>query len=285
MYTVLLDEQHHLFYFPTVMLQQYLSRLGLPEKEQNIYLCLAELGVQPASVIAKQLKFDRVTTYKHLKKLTQMGLVKVYYTHAIQHFGVDDLESIEKLLNERQEEIKDMLQEFPLIAKQIKALESEERVMPRVQVFEGSSGIQSCFRDVLHELATQGVRQVRMLSTNTFTEKLSSVPLSKFISEFLGEIKKKAIEMDILEATGTLIPERVEHRNAKDLNPDKLSAAGGATHIFLAGTAVYLLIFRETQIGLKIKQQEMAEVFHFLFDMMQKTASRRAPFHGRGRQE
>ena len=257
------------------MLQKYLSRLGLPEKEQTIYLALAESGVQPASVIAKHVKLDRVTTYKHLKKLTQMGLVKIYYTHAIQHFGLENLESIEKLLREKEASIKEMLDEFPLIAKQVKALESTEQAIPRVQVFEGPNGIQSCFRDILHELSMQGVRQVRMLSTNTFHERLESVPLSRFMKEFLGTIKKKGIEMDILEATGTLIPERMEKRVAIDFNPDKLPAAGGATHISLAGSAVYLLTFRETQIGLKIKQQEMAQVFHFLFDTMQRSTERK----------
>jgi hypothetical protein len=265
-YTVLQEEQH------IRMLQQYLSQLGLPEKEQRIYLALAELGVQPASSIARRVKMDRVTTYKHLKRLTTLGLVKVYYTHAIQHFGVESPEAIEKLLKEREESIKGMLSDFPLIDKQIKALESDEPVIPRVQVFEGQSGIQSCFRDILHELGVQGVRQIRMLSTNTFSEKLGNVPLSKFTSEFLVAIKKKRIDMDVLEATGTLIPERMEHRLTAELNPEKLPAAGGATHIFLAGTAVYLLTFKETPIGLKIKQQEMAHVFHFLFDMMKKSA-------------
>lgn len=254
------------------MLQQYLSRLGLPEKEQKIYLALAESGLQPASVIARRLKLDRVTTYKHLKKMAEMGLVKIYYTHAIQHFGIESPDAIERLLHEKESAIKEMLDEFPIIAKQVKAFEGTEHAIPKIQVFEGQSGMQSCFRDLLHELSSQGVRQVRMLSTNTFTEKLESVPLSRFISEFLRGIKKKRIEIDILEATGTLIPERMEKRSAKDLNPEKLPAAGGATHIFLAGTAVYLLIFRETQIGLKIKQQEMAQVFHFLFDTMQRAA-------------
>lgn len=69
-----------------------------------------------------------------------------------------------------------------------------------------------------------------------------------------------------------LIPERLERRSSKSADVENLPAAGGATHILLAGTAVYLLTFRETQIGLKIKQQEMAQVFHFLFDAVGRRA-------------
>jgi hypothetical protein len=252
------------------MIDQYLKDLGLTEKEQRIYLALAELGVQPASIVARHCKLDRVTTYKHLKKLSQDGLVKIYYTHAIQHFGLESPDAIERLLHDREESVKKMLESFPTIARQLEAVSGGKQVFPRVQVFEGLSGIKSCFRDLLHELATQGVRQVRMLSMNIFSEHLASVPLSKFISEFLVSVRRDGIDMDVLEATGALIPERMERRSVEDLDPGKLPAAGGATHIFLAGSAVYLLTFRETQIGLKIKQQEMAQVFHFLFDIVGK---------------
>jgi hypothetical protein len=252
------------------MIDKYLSELGLTQKEQQIFLALTELGVQPASVVARHCSLDRVTTYKHLKKLAEQGLVKMYYTHAIQHFGVEGPDAIERLLREREEHLKGMFEQLPTIVKQFAALSGAGHALPRVQVFEGTNGIKSCFRDVLHELSMQGVKQVRMLSMNIFSEYLSSVPLSKFMSEFLTSVRRDGIDMDILEATGALIPERMERRSIEDLDPAKLPAAGGATHIFLAGSAVYLLTFKETQIGLKIKQQEMAQVFHFLFDLVGK---------------
>ncbi|MDD5055810.1 MAG: helix-turn-helix domain-containing protein [Candidatus Peribacteraceae bacterium] len=256
------------------MLDRYLTDLGLTDKEQKIFLALTELGLQPASVVARHCSLDRVTTYKHLKKLSELGLVKIYYTHAIQHFGVEGPEAIERLLREREEHVKSLIEEFPTIAKQFAALSGEGQSLPRVQVFEGTNGIKSCFRDVLSELKVQEIRQVRLLSINTFHDRLESVPLSKFMSEFRRAVDLEGIDMDILEATGTIVPERMERRHMKDFDFSSLPAAGGATHILLAGAAVYLLTFKQTQIGLKIRQQEMAQVFHFLFDLAGKSVVR-----------
>ena len=60
------------------MLAEYLAKIGFSDKECALYQVLAEVGVQPASVIARRSNLDRVTAYKHLKRLAAKGLVKVY---------------------------------------------------------------------------------------------------------------------------------------------------------------------------------------------------------------
>lgn len=252
------------------MLESYLEHLGLSEKEQKIYLALLELGVQPASVVAKHCRLDRVTTYKHMKRLCAQGLLKTYYTHAIQHFGVEGPEVIERLLKEREQHVRGLIENYPEAAKELRNKTQGQQQIPSVQVFEGENGIKSCMQDLLFELKTQQIRQVRLLSTNTFSERLGNVSLSRFLGSFLTSIKRDGIDLDILEATGTLLPERLEHRTIEEMDLKHLPAANGATHIFLAGSAVYLLTFKQTQTGLKIKQQEMAQIFHFLFDAVRK---------------
>lgn len=254
----------------TIALEQYLADLGCSAKEQRIYRALVELGIQPASAVARRCRLDRVTTYKNLKKLTERGLVKIYVTHAIQHFGIEGPEAMERLLHEREERLQSLVAAFPAVAESLSKRAGANHVLPKVQVFEGENGIKSCFRDVLFELKAQNIRQVRLLSINTFSDRLENVPLSRFMSQFWQSVRQGGIDMDILEATGTIIPERMEQRTMESVDLSKIPAAGGATHIFLAGAAVYLLTFSSMQIGLKIKQQEMAQVFHFLFDVMKK---------------
>ncbi len=252
------------------MLEQYLHKVGLDEKEQRIYLALAEMGVQPASVIARKCRLDRVTTYKHLKKLAELGFVKIYYEHSTQRFGVESFEHIEMHLKEQKQSTEELINEFPLIHGVLQGLKDKQQLIPKLQIYEGENGIRSCFRDLLFEVKLQKLKQVRMLTSNTFDERLGGKKLSTFVSQLFDDIRKQKIDVEIFEATGAMIPERLQQVSLATLDPEKLPAARGATNIFLVGQVVYLTCYKQSQIGLKIKHAEISQIFHFLFDMMGK---------------
>ena len=83
------------------MIKAFLKKLGFTEKEQLIYTMLAELGVQPASVIARRCGLDRITTYKNLKNLVDRNFVKSYYRGGIQHFGIERTENMKEFLDSK----------------------------------------------------------------------------------------------------------------------------------------------------------------------------------------
>jgi sugar-specific transcriptional regulator TrmB len=255
------------------MLQGYLQRIGLDPKEQSIYMTLAQIGVAPASVVARKCGLDRVTTYKHLKKLAERGLVKIYYEKSIQCFGVEDFESIQSYLKERMSDTKELLDQFPTAMNVLRSFAGEGQLIPKLQIFEGEAGIKSCFRDLLFEAREQKLKQIRMLTSNTFEEKLGEVPLSKFVRELFADIRKSGIEVQMFEASGTLIPERLRRVPFEQVNPDRLPGARGATNIFIVGKVVYLTCYRDSQIGLKIKHAEISQIFHFLFDLVGRQAA------------
>jgi len=250
------------------MLSEYLSKIGFNEKQIKIYLTLAEFGSKPASIIAKKCGFDRVTTYKNAKKLVSQGFLKIYYKNGIQCFGIESFNNLKTYINEKKEHYKELSDEFNTINNVLKSLKKEENLIPRLEVFEGKAGIKRFFRDLLFELKSENVSQVRMLTSNTFQERLGKVELSKFISEFYNELQKEKIDLEIFEASGNLIPERLTKIIEKDFDLRKLPAARGTTHIFIAGYSVYLACYKDSQIGLKIKQNEISQMFHFIFDIL-----------------
>lgn len=254
------------------MIQDYLQRVGLDGKEQKIYLTLAQIGVQPASVVARKCSLDRVTTYKHLKKLADRGLVKIYYDKSIQCFGIESFENIQAYLKEQMSGYEGLIEQFPTAANLLKSLSGEGQMIPKLQMYEGETGMKSCFRDLVFEAKEQNIGQIRMLTSNTFDERLGDVPLSKFVRGLFSDIRKNKIDMQMFEASGTLLPERIRNVSFESVNPDKLPAGRGATNIFLVGQTVYLTCYKHSQIGLKIKHAEISQIFHFLFDMMGKMA-------------
>lgn len=254
------------------MLQQYLQRLGFSEKEQAIYLVLTEIGVQPASIIARRCGLDRVTTYKHLKRLAERGFVKVYHRDAMQCFGVEKFEALQEYLREEVARHEKLLQEFPTVENLLASRRGGDSLVPKLQIFEGEAGMKGFFRDIVYEAKEQHLQQIRMLTSNTFEERLGDVPLSRFVDEFFADIRKCKLDVEILEASGTLIPERVRAVSFTEFQPEKFPAARGTTSIFLVGSCVYLACYKDTQIGMKIKQAEMSQIFHFLFDVVGRSA-------------
>ena len=254
------------------MLQDFLTQLGLEEKDRAIYIALAELGIQPASVVARKCGMDRVSAYKHLKQMAEQGYVNIYARDAIQCFGVAGTEALQSALQERIASSEKLLKEVPLIDKVLRGMTGGSGNVPKIELFEGKAGMKSLFRDLFFEMKEQEISLVRMLTSNTFEEKSWSVPLAAVMNEFYAEAKKRKVDIDILEASGTLLPERVRHVSMHEFGPQNLAAAHGATNVFLVGTVVYIACYRDSQTGLKIKQTEMSQLFHFFFDMLAKTA-------------
>ena len=171
------------------MIQSYLEQIGFNDKEQKIYLTLSEIGIQPASVVARKCNLDRVTTYKNLKKLVHRGFVKAYYRDNIQCFGIENFENLQGFIKDKIHFFQDLQEKFPVMEKLLVSLKGEESLIPKLQMFEGEAGIKSFFRDLLHEIKSEGLHQIRMLTSNTFDERLGDVSLSKFVHEFFQEIQ------------------------------------------------------------------------------------------------
>ncbi len=249
------------------MLTEYLTKLGFNDKESALYRVLAEVGVQPASVIARRSNLDRVTAYKHLKKLAERGLVKVYSRGGVQCFGIESFEALESYIGERAQNLTDLRKRFPIIANVLRSLREGEHTIPRLQIFEGAAGIKALFRDMLHAVKQEKVRQVRLLSSNTFEEWLSDEPMKRVVTGFFDDLRTASVSVELFEVTGGLVPERLRKLSGKDASIPASVITHGSTNIFLIGHTVYLACYKGTQVGLKMTQAELSQIFHFLFDV------------------
>lgn len=254
------------------MLKEYLNQIGLTDKEITLYLALTEVGVQPASVLARRCNLDRVSTYKHLKKMADRGFLNVYVRDGVQCFGVAGSDGFKSAITERIASSQKLLKQTAEVESILRSLTRGDAVLPNIEIFEGETGIKRLFRDMLFEVKTQKLRQIRMMTSNTFAQKLGNVPLSRFMGEFFREVRDAGLSMDITEASGTSIPERVHTLTREELRLEELPAARGTVNMFLVGSAVYIACYTDTQIGLKIKQDEMSQMFHFFLDMLRKQA-------------
>ena len=148
------------------MLKQILDKHGLTEKEINIYLCLLELGDQPASIIARKLNLPRSGCYLHLAKLCRQGLIRQIIKNKLTYYAINNtLYLLEQIQEERLQEIK-----------QIETLKLNLQVKPQAHqdfshnscahYYSGQIAISNLIKELL---ISQPTTAKIILSTNLFT--------------------------------------------------------------------------------------------------------------------
>ncbi len=132
---------------------QVLKDLGLTDKEPDVFLALMSTpGTQPASVIAKKIKLNRVTVYKTLVKLAEMGLVTKTMKFGTMCFFVEDPDKVlENLVKQRKTQVETLSKQVLAVLPQIKTLQQLELYIPRVRFYEGIEGVKRVYEDTLVE--------------------------------------------------------------------------------------------------------------------------------------
>ena len=124
------------------MLSKELEKIGLEEKEANVYLALLELGEGNIQQLSRKSGVKRTTVYEIIEKLKEKSLIsmitrkkRVYYL----------AESPQKIRFDLDEKIKILDGIMPEIMSVANAVEKK----PKIRFFEGISGIKEIYSDTL----------------------------------------------------------------------------------------------------------------------------------------
>jgi sugar-specific transcriptional regulator TrmB len=127
-----------------------LRRLGLDDREIDIYLCLLSLKSAKATAIAKESGQSRSHTYLLLRSLAQKGLVSEVEHGKVLHFVA---ESPTCLLNVAEDRASEMQEVRTLLAGAMPLLQSLSPALvgqPRVTLLHGVDGMRQVYRDVFN---------------------------------------------------------------------------------------------------------------------------------------
>jgi sugar-specific transcriptional regulator TrmB len=175
------------------MIEQLLEDLGFSDKEVKVYLAALRLGMQPASVLAKNLKMNRVTTYVICKKLIDRGVANAVTRNNIQYFTVERPEALVKYA-ERQEHAwerrkKSIEKNIPEFADYMRDISS----LPKVRFYEGIEGIKTVYEDTL----SQGNTIRAFLTVDTIPEDLKKFLIQSYMPQLLErKIESKIVMPD-----------------------------------------------------------------------------------------
>ncbi len=120
----------------TKMIEKDLQFLGLSDEETKIYLTLLKFGTSPVTQIARLTKIGRVNCYHHIQKLIQKGLISQSQKSKVKQFSAEN----PRIFLNREKERTNVAQE---LIPQLIALSAGSSQKPRIQLFEGKSGIRN----------------------------------------------------------------------------------------------------------------------------------------------
>jgi len=171
-----------------------MRKLGLTEKEVQIYLVGLELGPTSVQNIAKKAKLTRPTTYEIIKKLEEKGLFLESKGKKKRYFVAQHPERILGILRTQKREIEEREREFIRI---IAALESKYSLKENEgnKLFKGREGLKA-LDEILSFSPTPEIIIVNPRKTKTKKE------IFQKIKKRLGKIKIKEVKSKL---DGTLI--------------------------------------------------------------------------------
>ncbi|MBI3120008.1 MAG: hypothetical protein HYZ08_00150 [Candidatus Kerfeldbacteria bacterium] len=125
-----------------------LMKLGLNEKEAQIYIAGLSMRAFTAAAMAQQTKIKRSTTYLALSNLIKLGLVSETFQNKKKLFRVEGPESLKKLtqrLRRKVIEAEGIVEEMIPLLGNTPSIKAEA---PQLAFYEGMDGIKNVLLDV-----------------------------------------------------------------------------------------------------------------------------------------
>jgi len=239
-----------------MLLDKIIENFNLDNKEALVYLSALELGRSKASDIAKKSNLNRITTYEILKRLRNRGIVSMTtYGKILTFQAIGPEKFIEKM--ERQVSLSKTL--LP----QLLILKGGEGSKPKIDFFDGVSGIKTIYDDTLF-------CKEKIIYDIVHPDNLLSTLGDDFSENYIKRRVRRKIDVRIL------IPEKnsENHTNDQDTKRREIRTFDDTrykipTEIMMYDNKIALLSFK-SKIGIIIEDVELAQslksIWNFIWD-------------------
>lgn len=246
--------------------EKLLRKLGLSEKEAQVWLMSLKLGAQPASVIAKKVELKRVTVFVILSGLVEKGLATKSPKGGTTWFQVLGTEALVEFLEREEKEgrskLKRQKRELEKNLDLLKREEGVKTVKPKIRFFEGKKGMREAFLETLKVEEDEAVRGIG--NFDAANEMLKDV-----FPDYFDQKKKLRVKTKGIAPATPLALERVqkdedEMRELKLVRDEKWQFRG---HMELWDDKVLLLSYQDKMATL-IENEEISGLMKNMFDMI-----------------
>ncbi len=235
--------------------EEVLKELNLTDKEIKVYLALLELGQSPVNPIAKKSRLNRVTCYDVLKYLKEKGLAAYVIKSGVKYFEAADPQKLLGDLEVKEQKVRAILPE-------LEALKKITRKKPKIEMYEGLSGLKTVMEDILKDK-----KETWFIADPNF---MDALPF--YFPHFITKKRK----LNIFSKVITLDCKRMQ--NYKKKSPRKfidlkfINERLPTTKIIYGNKTAILTFEKENSIGVIVENKQIADTERKLFNLMWKTA-------------
>jgi len=194
-----------------------LKKLGFSDKEIKVYLALLKNGPSSVRMLAQASGINRGTTYDILKSLKEEGLASFYHKDTKQFFVAEDPGALNKTLEQRIENLKEVKEDLIHVVPELKSLFNEAGDKPVVKYYEGFNGVKVVLSDVLEATESSKEKAYCVFSSADIRKYL----YKNFINFTKERIKRKIKVKSIGIGHGGTVAKLSERKslNAKKSSP------------------------------------------------------------------
>ncbi|MCX6807446.1 MAG: hypothetical protein NTZ80_01380 [Patescibacteria group bacterium] len=128
-----------------------LQKIGLSQKEIEIFLSLFPLGPQPVSIIARHTDIPRPTVYVILDRLKKIGLVQELKRNDSTRFRCIPADEIPDIISGRISELEQTKKAIEEYLPRLKILEQKLTTTPTVRFHEGRDVVMQAYERITAE--------------------------------------------------------------------------------------------------------------------------------------
>lgn len=239
--------------------------LGLSNKEARIYVASLMLGASGVQAIADYSGIKRVTTYVILESLVSLGLVSQSVKGKKTLFIAEDPTNLRRLLDKREQEVKEQKQSFEAILPNLLGLKALPKDSPNVRFYEGAEGVQTIVDNYMSR-ANMGKTDL-IYGISNLDQVFSYFPDIREIKSNPRRLRESIQSRILYTSTlGPILKEKDSelNRESRFLPPDKFAMAGDFT--IIGDTIVMLSLTGKQPLGVTITSSGLAQGMRVIFE-------------------
>lgn len=247
----------------------FFKKIGLKQKDWEVFLALYKLWTQPASVIAKNLNLERTLIYKILVNLTKENLISETQKNWIKHFFISDISILKKYIKNKINYFEKIEDNLNLVEIELKRLNPHlKSQIPKISIFDWTNWIKNLFEDIYEIIEKNNYISIKLFASNTIESQSFWVKkMSDFWDDLFEKLKNKKVSIDTFIWNWMEIMENINIKTEINLeNLKDLPAWNSSINIFVVWQIVYLIIFKETPFWIKIESEDFAQSMHFILE-------------------
>ncbi len=245
-------------------MKQLFTRLGLNEKESNVFMKMLELGAQPISVLAKHVGTPRSTMYLLIENLKKAHLIESFQRADILYVKAIPVRQIFDVIRSKERELEQTTKILEEQLPQLEAIENKLSITPRIKFFEGKAEVMKMYESVLKEKSFVAV----------FNPKLVKEYMPEYhyqIPETMKENKCNAKEILVDSSEAKEYKKLYESKNHKIKIFSKSTNFESDT--IICSDKIYMISYGKKNLSaIEIWNKSLADTQRVLFDELWKNS-------------